>query len=182
MLPRFVNAILNTLLGVYAWRVIRLKFERDAWKLLKKKRDWWIPECMWRVFYFMRYAWFVNYLCLVVKISFPWGFSDNDWFKTSRVNFVKICAWNGITIPLCHPLLGRNDSPKYVRARRLKNSFFLLRLSMPLFSMWTLIILRQSCMYAKSQLSGGLSLAKMLLLIWYELFSCFFKELCLLWW
>jgi len=58
---------------------------------------------MWSVIYFMRYAWFVNYLCLVLKISFPWGFSDNDWFKTWRVNFVKICAWNGITTSLCHP-------------------------------------------------------------------------------
>jgi len=51
----------------------------------------------------MGYAWFVNYLCLVVKISFPWGFSDNDWFKTWRVNFVKICAWNGITVPPLPP-------------------------------------------------------------------------------
>ena len=59
-----------------------LKFVRDAWKLLKKKRDSWIPECMWRVIYLMRYAWFVNYLFLVVKISFSWGFSDNNWFKT----------------------------------------------------------------------------------------------------
>ena len=80
-------------------------FMRDAWKLLKKKRDSWIPERMWRVIYFMRHAWFVNYLCLVVKISFPWGFSDNDWFKTWRVNFVKICAWNGITIPPLPPSL-----------------------------------------------------------------------------
>ena len=60
---------------------------------------------MWRVIYFMRYAWFVNYLCLVVKISFPWGFSDNDWFKTWRMNFVKICAWNGITMPPFPPSL-----------------------------------------------------------------------------
>ena len=51
----------------------------------------------------MRYSWFVNYLCLVVKISFPWGFSDNDRFKTWRVNCVKICAWNGITIPPLPP-------------------------------------------------------------------------------
>ena len=80
-----------------------LKLERDAWKLFKKKRDSWITERMWRVIYFMRYAWFVNYLCLVVKISFPWGFSDNDCFKTWRVNFVKICAWNGITIPPLTP-------------------------------------------------------------------------------
>ena len=58
---------------------------------------------MWRVIYFMRYAWFVNYLCLVVKISFPWGFSDNDWFKTWRVNFVNICVWNGITFPPLPP-------------------------------------------------------------------------------
>ena len=48
----------------------------EAGKLLKRKRDSWIPECMWRVIYLVRYACFVNYLFLVVKISFPWSFSD----------------------------------------------------------------------------------------------------------
>ena len=73
---------------------------------------------MWRVIYLVRYAWFVNYLFLVVKISFSWGFSDNNWFKTvpfhDSWNFVKTVrdAWillkfvreTGSWPPLCHLL------------------------------------------------------------------------------
>ena len=115
---------------------------------------------MWRVIYFMRYRWFVNYLCLVVKISFPWGFSDNDWFKTWRVNFVQICAWNGITIPpfaslSLFQLLGCHCSKP--TGKRFRKLTFLLKCNalVTLTSSSVLVTITKKCQLLKHLLFGS---------------------------
>ena len=92
--------------------MIRAKICSWRVKGIKRKRDSWIPECMWRVIYLTRYAWFVNYLFLVVKISFSWSFSDLTSHHLRHL--AQTVLWQSVTFEMFLP----TSNPQFWACRK----------------------------------------------------------------